>query len=54
MFGSTNSTTDLLQKISGAGPNSMVFVEYLKGCSTKSKFAGVEVNYPPVPPVRRK
>jgi hypothetical protein len=38
------------QKKGGAGPNSMVFVEYLRGCSTNSKFCGVEVNYPPLNP----
>jgi hypothetical protein len=41
-------------KKGGARPNSMVFVEYLKGCSTKSKFYGVEVNYPPLPSISGK
>jgi hypothetical protein len=30
-------------------PNSMVFMEYLKRYSTKSKFPGVRQNYPPLP-----
>jgi hypothetical protein len=50
----TRSTVDLLQKIGGAGPNSMVFVEYLRRYSTKSKFRGVRVNYPPLPLVSGK
>jgi hypothetical protein len=36
------------------GPNSMVFVEYLKRCSTRSKFHVVGGNYPPLPLVTQK
>lgn len=54
MFGSTNFTAGLLQKISGAGLNSMIFMEYRKGCSTKFKFLEVEVNYPSLPLVSGK
>jgi hypothetical protein len=54
MFGSTNFTAGLLQKISGAGLNSMIFMEYRKGCSTKFKFFEVEVNYPSLPLVSGK
>jgi hypothetical protein len=39
---------DLL-KNGGASPNSMVFMEYLKRYSTKSKFLAVGENYPPMP-----
>jgi hypothetical protein len=46
---SSSSTVDLLQKNGGASPNSMFFVEYLRRYSTKSKFRGVGVNYPPLP-----
>jgi hypothetical protein len=51
---SSNSTMDLLQKNGGADPRSTDFVEYLKRYSTKSKFHGVRVNYPPLPPVSGK
>jgi hypothetical protein len=51
---SSSSTVDLLQKNGGAGPNSMVFVEYLRRYSTKSKFHGVDENYPPLPPISEK
>jgi hypothetical protein len=39
---------DLLQKNGGASPNSMIFVKYLRRYSTKSKFHGVDENYPPL------
>jgi hypothetical protein len=42
------------QKNGGAGPNSMVFMEYLRRYLTKSKFCGVGVNYPPLPLVTKK
>jgi hypothetical protein len=51
---SNSSTVDLLQKNGGAAPDSMVFMEYLRRYSTKSKFRGVGVNYPPLPLVTKK
>jgi hypothetical protein len=47
-------TADLLQKKGGVDPSSMVFVEYLRGCSTNSKSYGVGRNYPPLPLVSGK
>jgi hypothetical protein len=40
-------------KKGGACPNSMVFMKYLRRYSTKSKFRGVGVNYPPLPLVKK-
>jgi hypothetical protein len=45
---------DLLQKNGGTAPNSMIFMDCLRRYSTKSKFRGVEVNYPPLPLVTQK
>jgi hypothetical protein len=46
---SGSSTVDLKKKVEQA--QLYGFVEYLMGCSTKPKFRGVEVKYPPLPSI---